>query len=77
MELCGRKLQPFKSPGELMDGAIDESLDPGPSDLHGRELPALALGVMSDASPQTIPVAGTSATEAFLVAHWLVGEGEG
>ena len=77
MELRGRKLQQSKSPLELVDDVIDESVDHGPMDLDMRDLQALPVSAAPKDSSSTRASADPSTIEAFLVSHWLVAEGEG
>jgi hypothetical protein len=73
MELCWRKLHQPKSPFDLMTNVKNELSNGTTQILVGDGRPTLTQSLSDDQSKVAAP---TISTEAFLVANWLVGEGE-
>jgi hypothetical protein len=62
-----------------MSDIIDESIDrTSRTEIDNiAEVQPLPQDPMTDVSSKTIPATGAATSAAFLVANWLVGEGEG
>jgi hypothetical protein len=60
-----------------MGEIINETIDPLSEISQLTQVQGHSDDLRAGASPTPAPTADTATTEAFLVAHWLVGQGEG